>query len=167
MGNSMAHSNEEMAQRLRKRKKTNKLMINFGFSYVYDLFDLHRSIPFYNVHFEFRLCPPAPSVRSSIHFFVYLSSLAAVETTISIVNLCVFSPFVLFVFQIILSFASSSPSSSLLCCYDSSSVSVCVCVYLYLQTSLLCICYAYIAHTHTQVTISRFVFVQSEIELSK
>lgn len=67
-----------------------------------------------------------------------------------------FFPFVLFVFYIILSFASSP--SSRLCCYDSSSIfpslSHCISAYLYL---FFCISALYlfmrILHTSTQVTI--------------
>lgn len=86
-------------------------MINFRFSctYTYDMFNLHCSIPILQCSFRrfvhlSSIGAPGPFIHRS------MAAMVAVGTTISIVNLCAVFPFVLFVFYIILSFASS-PSS--------------------------------------------------------
>lgn len=125
-------------------------MINFRFSYtIYTICSINTVLfPFYNVHFIFR-SSARPTIQSSNHSSVSIHGVAAVETTISIVNLCVFFPFVLFVFYIILSFASSSPSSVVVVVIIVAIVTilrvVCICSYvsLWFTTSLLCV---YIAH---------------------
>lgn len=112
------------------------------------------------------VCPVPPFIHPSIRL-----SLDAVETTISIVNLCVFSH--LFCLSFILScllhhrhHLGSVVTILQVSLPPSLTVCLCVSVFIFLYLCSVSI-YAYIAHKHTGNNLSRFVFVQSEIELSK
>lgn len=112
------------------------------------------------------VCPAPPFIHPSIRL-----SLDAVETTISIVNLWVFSHLFCLSFVLSCLLHHRHHLGSVVAILQVSlppSLTVCLCVFVFIFLYLCSVSiYAYIAHKHTGNNLSRFVFVQSEIELSK